>query len=134
MIFANYMQDKKSLNKFWKKALRKYRFVIMTDDSFEEKLSVRLSRLNIFAFAGFVVFFCFFMRVKIKEKTVSICKKEVNPIFSVKLVKSLYSNRRPPASPQSRLPYSHRVVATNLHRRTITMTAFGYYLLDTQPY
>ena len=63
MIFANIMQDKKSLNKFWKKALRKYRFLIMTDDSFEEKLSVRLSRLNIFAFGGFVVFFCFFSAI-----------------------------------------------------------------------
>ena len=63
MIFANIMQDKKYLKTFWEKALRKYRFVIMTDDSFEEKLSVRLSRLNIFAFAGFVVFFCFFSAI-----------------------------------------------------------------------
>ena len=50
MIFANIMQDKESLNNFWKKLLHKYRFVIMTDDSFEEKLSLKLSRLNIFAF------------------------------------------------------------------------------------
>ena len=63
MIFANIMQDKKYLKTFWEKALRKYRFVIMTDDSFEEKLSVRLSRLNIFAFGGFVVFFCFFSAI-----------------------------------------------------------------------
>jgi murein DD-endopeptidase MepM/ murein hydrolase activator NlpD len=60
MIFANIMQDKKDLNTFWKKALHKYRFVIMTDDSFEEKLSVKLSGLNIFAFIGFLIFFCFF--------------------------------------------------------------------------
>ena len=63
MIFANIMQDKESLNNFWKKLLHKYRFVIMTDDSFEEKLSIKLSRLNIFAFSGFVVFTCFFVAV-----------------------------------------------------------------------
>ena len=40
MIFANIMQDNESLNSFLKKVLHKYRFVIMTDDSFEEKLSV----------------------------------------------------------------------------------------------
>ena len=54
------MQDKEGLNNFWKKLLHKYRFVIITDDSFEEKLSVKLNRLNIFAFAGFFVFICFF--------------------------------------------------------------------------
>ena len=63
MIFANIMQDKKALNRFWKKALHKYRFVIMTDDSFEEKLSIKLSRLNIFAFSGFLVLFCFFAAI-----------------------------------------------------------------------
>ena len=61
MIFANIMQDKKRLNLFWKKVLHKYRFVIMTDDSFEEKFSLKLSRLSVFAFAGGVVFFCFFI-------------------------------------------------------------------------
>ena len=45
------MQDKKGVQKLWKKALHKYRFVIMTDDSFEEKLSLTLSRLNIFEIA-----------------------------------------------------------------------------------
>ena len=54
------MQDKEGLNNFWKKLLHKYRFVIITDDSFEEKLSVKLNRLNIFAFAGIFVFICFF--------------------------------------------------------------------------
>ena len=53
------MQDKEGLNNFWKKLLHKYRFVIITDDSFEEKLSVKLNRLNIFAFAGIFVFICF---------------------------------------------------------------------------
>ena len=53
------MQDKKNLYNFWEKILHKYRFVVMTDDSFEEKFSVRLSGLNVFAFGGFLVFsFC----------------------------------------------------------------------------
>ena len=60
MIFANIMQDKKGREKYWSKLLHKYRFVIMTDSSFEEKLSLKLSRLNIFAFAGIFVFVCFF--------------------------------------------------------------------------
>ena len=87
MIFANIMQDKESLNNFWKKLLHKYRFVIITDDSFEEKLSIKLSRLNIFAFSGFVVFTCFFVAVilirytPLKEyipgKSTSQAKKEL---------------------------------------------------------
>jgi len=54
------MQDKEGGKKYWSKLLHKYRFVIMTDSSFEEKLSLTLSRLNVFAFAGFFVFVCFF--------------------------------------------------------------------------
>tara|TARA_B100001142_G_scaffold179806_3_gene179439 strand:+ start:26674 stop:27546 length:873 start_codon:yes stop_codon:yes gene_type:complete len=61
MIFANIMQDNESLNSFFKKVLHKYRFVIMTDDSFEEKLSVKLSRLNVFSFLVFIIFICFFL-------------------------------------------------------------------------
>jgi len=60
MIFANIMQDKKGREKYWSKLLQKYRFVIMTDNSFEEKLSLKLSRLSVFAFAGIFVFVCFF--------------------------------------------------------------------------
>ena len=60
MIFANIMQDKEGREKYWSKLLHKYRFVIMVDSSFEEKLSLTLSRLNVFAFAGFFVFVCFF--------------------------------------------------------------------------
>ena len=63
MIFANIMQDKKRFKLFWERVLRKYRFVIMTSDSFEEKLSIRLSRLKVLAFGGFVVFFCFFSAI-----------------------------------------------------------------------
>ena len=63
MIFANIMQDKKRFKIFWERVLRKYRFVIMTSDSFEEKLSISLSRLYILAIGGFVVFFCFFSAI-----------------------------------------------------------------------
>ena len=60
MIFANIMQDKEGREKYWSKLFHKYRFVIMTDSSFEEKLSVKLSRLNVIAFLGALVFICFF--------------------------------------------------------------------------
>ena len=60
MIFANIMQDNSKINMFFKKVFHKYRFVIMTDDSFEEKFSLKLSKLNLFAFLGFFVFICFF--------------------------------------------------------------------------
>ena len=60
MIFANIMQDKGGRKKYWSKLFHKYRFVIMTDSSFEEKLSVKLSRLTVIAFLGGLVFFCFF--------------------------------------------------------------------------
>ena len=59
MIFANIMQDKEGREKYWSKLFNKYRFVIMTDSSFEEKLSIKLSRLNLIAFVGALVFFCF---------------------------------------------------------------------------
>ncbi len=60
MIFANIMGDKKSRKKYWSKLWHKYRFVIMTESSFEEKLSLTFSRLNIFIFTGVFVFACFF--------------------------------------------------------------------------
>ncbi len=69
MIFANIMQDKKHLSRFWQKVLRKYRFVIMTSDSFEEKTSVKLSLLKVLAFSGCVVFFCFFSTILILTYT-----------------------------------------------------------------
>jgi len=59
MIFANIMQDKEGREKYWSKLFHKYRFVIMTDSSFEEKLSIKLTRLNVIAFVGALVFFCF---------------------------------------------------------------------------
>ncbi len=63
MIFANIMQDKNSLSTFWKKARHKYRFVIMADDSFEEKLSIKVNRITVFVFSVFLMFFCFLAAV-----------------------------------------------------------------------
>ena len=61
MIFANIMQDKGRVIKYWRKLLHKYRFVIMTDSSFEERLVVKLSRLNVLSFliiSGIACFLC----------------------------------------------------------------------------
>ncbi len=60
MIFANIMQDKGGKENYWSKLFHKYRFVIMTDNSFEERLSTKVSRLNIIAFVGLLLFLCFF--------------------------------------------------------------------------
>ena len=53
------MQDKELKKNFWRKLLHKYRFVIMTDDSFEERLSLKVNRLNLLIFGAVVVFGCF---------------------------------------------------------------------------
>lgn len=46
--------SKKKKRKRWVRKLRnKYRLVILNDESFEEKFSFRLSRLNVFVFVGF---------------------------------------------------------------------------------
>ena len=55
------MQDKGRVIKYWRKLLHKYRFVIMTDSSFEERLVVKLSRLNVLSFliiSGIACFLC----------------------------------------------------------------------------
>tara|TARA_B100000767_G_scaffold238655_1_gene233509 strand:- start:85 stop:939 length:855 start_codon:yes stop_codon:yes gene_type:complete len=57
------MQDKEGLNNFWKKLLQNYRFVIISDDSFEEKLSIKLNRLNILALLGSFIFISFFAAI-----------------------------------------------------------------------
>ena len=54
------MQDKEGREKYWSKLFHKYRFVIMKDSSFEEKLSVKLTRINVIAFVATLVFLCFF--------------------------------------------------------------------------
>ena len=69
MIFAIIMIDKKSLHSFWEKALNKYRFVIMTDDSFEERFSMKLSKLKVLVFLVFTFIFCFFSALFLITKT-----------------------------------------------------------------
>ena len=54
------MQDKEGNKKYWSKLLHKYRFVVMTDNSFEEKMVVRLSRLSVLSFLMIVAVACFF--------------------------------------------------------------------------
>ena len=41
--------------KFKQKLLSKYRLVILNDDTFEEKLSFNLTRLNVFVISGFSI-------------------------------------------------------------------------------
>jgi murein DD-endopeptidase MepM/ murein hydrolase activator NlpD len=50
IIFAKIMEDKNTRKNYWGGLLRKYRFVIMTDSSFEERFSLKLSKANVFVF------------------------------------------------------------------------------------
>ena len=59
MIFANIMQDKGWFKKNWDKLFNKYRFVVMTENSLEEKLAVRLSKMNFLFFLCLLFFFSF---------------------------------------------------------------------------
>ena len=52
------MKDKKIVRTFCKKALHKYRFVIMADDSFEERFSIKFNRLNALVVFGVFFIFC----------------------------------------------------------------------------
>ncbi len=47
------MAHQKKKKKKLQKLKNKYRLVILNDDTFEEKLSIRLSRLNVFSIVGF---------------------------------------------------------------------------------
>jgi murein DD-endopeptidase MepM/ murein hydrolase activator NlpD len=52
------MQEKKRKNKgFFSKLHDKYRLVLMNDDTFEEKISFRLTRFNVFVFFGTLIIF-----------------------------------------------------------------------------
>ena len=48
------IKEKEKKNRFITKLQNKYRFVIMNADTFEEKLSIRLSRFNVILFCGFI--------------------------------------------------------------------------------
>ncbi|MCG9971406.1 M23 family metallopeptidase [Christiangramia crocea] len=49
--------DKKNKKKFAKKLLHKYRMVILNEDTFEERFSFRLTRLNVFVAVGLSAIF-----------------------------------------------------------------------------
>ena len=59
MIFANIMKDKQKEKGYWSKLIRKYRFVIRSDNSFEEKFTLTLSGLTVLLFTGVFIFICF---------------------------------------------------------------------------
>jgi murein DD-endopeptidase MepM/ murein hydrolase activator NlpD len=48
------MKEKKEKNQLLERLRNKYRLVILNDETFEEKLSLRLSRLNVFVVVGVV--------------------------------------------------------------------------------
>ncbi|TBW27743.1 M23 family metallopeptidase [Gramella sp. KN1008] len=50
-------KDKKDKKKFTKKLLHKYRMVILNEDTFEERFSFRLTRLNVFVAVGLSAIF-----------------------------------------------------------------------------
>ncbi|GAA4310073.1 M23 family metallopeptidase [Pontixanthobacter gangjinensis] len=50
-------QNKKTKKKFAKKLLHKYRMVILNEDTFEERFSFRLTRLNVFVAVGLSAIF-----------------------------------------------------------------------------
>jgi len=47
--------QKQKLNKLYQKLKDKYRLVLMNDETFEEKLSLRMSRLNVFIVVGTII-------------------------------------------------------------------------------
>lgn len=48
------MEEKRG---FWERWRYKYRFVVLNSDTFEERLSFKLSRLNVFVLSGFALIF-----------------------------------------------------------------------------
>ncbi|MGA8855168.1 MAG: M23 family metallopeptidase [Christiangramia sp.] len=50
-------QNKKTKKKFAKKLLHKYRMVVLNEDTFEERFSFRLTRLNVFVVVGLLTIF-----------------------------------------------------------------------------
>lgn len=50
-------QNKKTKKKFAKKLLHKYRMVVLNEDTFEERFSFRLTRLNVFVAVGLSAIF-----------------------------------------------------------------------------
>ena len=104
MIFANIMKDKEGRKKYWSKLLLKYRFVITTDSSFEEKLSIKLSRLNIFAWIGALLFLSFIITLTLiaytplseyvpGKSSIDVQKKLIELNIKSDSLKSMLDNR-----------------------------------------
>ena len=69
MIFAKIMKDKNKARRLYKKLLHKYRLVLMSKDSYEEKISANISRLNVVGIFFVVFLFCFGLSVVLITKT-----------------------------------------------------------------
>lgn len=59
--FIEQMPHKKSKNKWYYKLRDKYRLIILNDETFEERVSFRLSRLNVFITLGTLSIFLIFL-------------------------------------------------------------------------
>jgi murein DD-endopeptidase MepM/ murein hydrolase activator NlpD len=67
------MKEKPSKTRFWNKLKKRYRFVVINDDSLEERASIKLSKTNIislvflFSLVSFVFSFLFIVYSPLKE-------------------------------------------------------------------
>ena len=86
MIFANIMADKGWFKRNWEGLFNKYRFVIMTENSFEEKLALRLSKMN------FLFFFCLFLLLSICFTIVLIAYSPLNSFLPGKSSEEVQNN------------------------------------------
>lgn len=69
MIFAKIMKDKNRARRLYEKFLHKYRLVLMSKDSYEEKMSTNISRFNVVGIFFVVFLFCFGISVVLITKT-----------------------------------------------------------------
>ena len=69
MIFAKIMKDKNRARRLFKKFLHKYRLVLMSKDSYEEKMSTNISRFNVIGVFFVLFLFCFGISVLLITKT-----------------------------------------------------------------
>ena len=69
MIFAKIMKDKNRARRLFKKFLHKYRLVLMSKDSYEEKMSTNISRFNVVGVFFVLFLFCFGISVLLITKT-----------------------------------------------------------------
>ena len=69
MIFAKIMKDKNRARRLFKKFLHKYRLVLMSKDSYEEKMSTNISRFNVIGVFFVLFLFCFGASILLITKT-----------------------------------------------------------------